>query len=419
MLWDRWKRNAIDRQVKTAHGAERYLRSGRQIYLDSKCTLQFPLDVQSENATIHKIVVAHGAKKACELASDQNVNGSLAISYADADISGGTPFHIWIDRQKPIHIFDSYNLPMVLQQLDTVTDFASYLDEKLKAVARFRLLSYCGEEDLLAHYLLNFNAVSQRHFIGSTKVNVQAVHIGEGEWYEFSKSDVYQHTIKENQKSYFWDELIQRTCQNALDRKLGGNPDLLRGESAIFEMVKEPRFMRKWLAQRIKTAVVNFPGHPDQFIRQVTFFPSFWPDVGYVLFQLHVFSEERADFEYFEKRRMMLEIACGAAKNKFSHLNKVVGIGMDAPKFAGYTNSEDFILMPCSDWSNEQREFYEEQNKLLQFFGTKQMKRHQGHLAEFVQPIGKEAPSAATPKVGRNDSCPCGSGLKSKKCHGV
>ena len=29
VLWDRWKRNAIDRQVKTAHGADRYIRRGR------------------------------------------------------------------------------------------------------------------------------------------------------------------------------------------------------------------------------------------------------------------------------------------------------------------------------------------------------------------------------------------------------
>ncbi len=33
VLWDRWKRNVIDRQVKTAHGAERYIRSGRLVFL--------------------------------------------------------------------------------------------------------------------------------------------------------------------------------------------------------------------------------------------------------------------------------------------------------------------------------------------------------------------------------------------------
>jgi preprotein translocase subunit SecA len=31
-----------------------------------------------------------------------------------------------------------------------------------------------------------------------------------------------------------------------------------------------------------------------------------------------------------------------------------------------------------------------------------------------VQPIRRESP-----KIGRNDPCPCGSGLKFKKCHGA
>lgn len=35
----------IDRQVKTAHGAERYVRSGRPIFLDGKGTMSFPLSI--------------------------------------------------------------------------------------------------------------------------------------------------------------------------------------------------------------------------------------------------------------------------------------------------------------------------------------------------------------------------------------
>ncbi len=32
---------------------------------------------------------------------------------------------------------------------------------------------------------------------------------------------------------------------------------------------------------------------------------------------------------------------------------------------------------------------------------------------------GRDRPATATPKVGRNDPCPCGSGKKYKKCHGA
>jgi hypothetical protein len=57
--WDRWKRRAIDSQVNTAHGAERYLRSGRKVFLDAKKTKEFPVPVNPEGMVVHKIIVAH------------------------------------------------------------------------------------------------------------------------------------------------------------------------------------------------------------------------------------------------------------------------------------------------------------------------------------------------------------------------
>lgn len=34
------------------------------------------------------------------------------------------PFHIEIDRRDPLHVLDSHNMPIVLRELDTVTDFS-------------------------------------------------------------------------------------------------------------------------------------------------------------------------------------------------------------------------------------------------------------------------------------------------------
>jgi len=122
VLWDRWKRNVIDRQVSTAHGAEGYIRSGCPIFLDAKGDVPFPLEIDRERMVVHKIVVAHGAKEACEKFSDANVYGSLAISYSDVDDGISFPFMVHINRNKPLHIFDSHNLPIIFGELDTVTE---------------------------------------------------------------------------------------------------------------------------------------------------------------------------------------------------------------------------------------------------------------------------------------------------------
>ena len=406
VLWDRWKRNVIDKQTKTAHGAERYIRSGRPIFLDGKGTMPFPVPFDRKKVIVHKIIVAHGARQACENASPDNVYGSLAITYADSDDSPTQPFHVLIDRQNPVHIFDTHNLPIILAELDTVSDFSTYLDEKVQAIAKFDYLSYCGEEDLLAHYLLNFDKKASHHFIGTERNDITGIMIGEGEWHDFFKSDLYKNTKATDRASYFWDELIQRTCQNHLEGTLGGNSDILQGQSAIYEMVKEPRFVRRSLVEKIKQVVQGFPDHAGQLTRQVTFIPSFEPNVGYVFFQLRAPDNFRQEPDYREKRQTLLEIACGAAKNKFPHLVKVIGIGMDAPKFAGDSNSEDFILMPCEDWPDERRAYYEEQNAQWNFFGTPQLQEYRDKVTQFVPP--QKASKRSKSKIGRNEPCPCG-----------
>ena len=227
----------VDHQIKSAHGAERYVRSGRPIFLDAKRTTPFPLAIHPEKAIFHKIVVAHGAKEACVRASDQNIYGSLAITYCETDSCPTQLFHIEIDKRNPVHIFDSHNFSIVLGELDTVSDISAYLDEKLGAIAKFDSLTYCGEEDLLAHYLLNYDKETKRHIIGIKQDDVNGVMIGEGEWHDFIETDLYKNTKNEDKISYFWDELIQRTCQNAMNGTLSGNSDIFRGQSAIFEMV--------------------------------------------------------------------------------------------------------------------------------------------------------------------------------------
>lgn len=385
VLWDRWKRNVIDRQVTTAHGAERYIRSGRPIFLDAMNVTPFPFQFDRKASVVHKIIVAHGAKAACERASPQNVYGSLGITYSESDGGPTESFHIEIDKRKPIHILDSHNMPIVLRELDTVSDFSAYLDEKMRAVSKFDYLSYCGEEDLLGHYLMNYDAATNRHVIGPKENGFNGFTIGEGEWYDFVQTELYKNTKKENQISYFWDELIQRACQHSLDGTLIGNANILHSETAIHEMVKEPRFVRRGLIQKMLAVFKSFPDK-GTFVRQVTLLHSMELNVAYVLLQVRAPDTLRAEPDYREKRQAILEIACGAAKNKFPSLVKIIGIGIDAPKFSDGNTGEDFVLMRCETWSGKTRSQYEELNKDWNFFETSALQQFSDRVTQFVPP---------------------------------
>jgi hypothetical protein len=368
--WERWKRTAIDDQVRTAHGAEAYVRSGRGIFLDDALTVQFPIAIDRDQMVVHKIVVAHGADQACKEFSDANVYGSLAISYgAVSDEVSSFPFMIGLEKDRPVHVFDSHNLPIIFDELDTFFDLSSYLDAKIEAIKRFDSLMYCGEEDLLAHYFLNFDEANNRHFIGTTREGVNGLWVGEGEWKDFSESKIYNNKKLANRNSYLWDEIIQRTCQNALNGTLLGNSTLLCGQSAIHEMAKEPRFSRRALSEAMISAIRNFPETSAPIVRNLSFMPSFYEGKAYVFLQLKVTSIRDYENDYRPKRRALLQLACAAAKNKFNDLHTIVGIAIDAPKFAD-RNAEDFILLRCENWADEDRRHYELANQGLNFFSS-------------------------------------------------
>ena len=71
--------------------------------------------------------------------------------------------------------------------------------------------------------------------------------------------------------------------------------------------------------------------------------------------------------EYRHVRKNMLSIARGVVKNRFPSLETVVGIAMDAPMYWSY-DGEDFVLLECEHWSDEERAHYDRENEKLGLF---------------------------------------------------
>ena len=143
-------------------------------------------------------------------------------------------------------------------------------------------------------------------------------------------------------------------------------------------------------------------------------YPSFYSDKRYVFLQLKPILDKDYDSEYRPIRREMLNIACGVEKIKRPNSKKVIGIAIDAPKYAGKRNSEDFALLDCENWTYEDEKSYTEANKTLKFFETDAIQTKYERTSEFPQ-LKKETPKKT--KIGRNERCFCGSGKKYKHCH--
>lgn len=421
VAWSRWKRKAIDGSIRQIERAESWIKKHPdKIFLDPQCSKKLPINLNLEGYKIHRVVVAHGAEEACRAYSENNIYGSLAIGYADPipnrkNDSTSFPFLVELPREKVFHVFDSFNLNIVLGELDTIADLLPYFDAKEEAIQKYTALNYCGEEDLLAHYLCNFDTKQNRHFIGTKRKDISGIHVGEGEWYDFVKTEAYKRKKEADRISYFWDKLLQKTLQNVLDNAILGNADIFNGKSAIIEMAKEPRFHRRELSKAIWHSIKNIPDFEDGMGRNLSSFPSYYPDKRYVFLQLTPALDKDYDTEYRPLRRYMLSIACGMEKVIRPQSKKVVGIAIDAPKYVGTKNSEDFALLDCKNWSNEDEKYYRKENKHFNFFETGKVKERRETSYNFP-PVKSNKPYPRN-KTGRNEKCPCGSDKKYKYCH--
>jgi hypothetical protein len=75
--------------------------------------------------------------------------------------SGGSPFVVGVlDARKGfVHVLDDFSLDVLLSTLDTVRDFVGYLEKKETVIRSGGLVEASGEEDLLALYLRNTDAL--------------------------------------------------------------------------------------------------------------------------------------------------------------------------------------------------------------------------------------------------------------------
>ncbi len=207
--WKRWKKEVIEKQVKALAGAEKYIRTGKPIFLDPRRETVLPVTVP-RNPVVHKFIVAHGAAEACEACAESNVYGSLGVSYSKPGApSLDLPFYIKLENSDPVHVLDSVNVELVLGELDTFFDFTSYVTEKENAIRRYDLLTYCGEEDLLAHYFRNYDPDGKRYRIGEYPPEYQGIAVGEGEWKDFVASEEYRKRKEANKYPCFWDSALR------------------------------------------------------------------------------------------------------------------------------------------------------------------------------------------------------------------
>lgn len=421
VAWKRWFKKAVTKSAQQLYGAEKWLlQHSTRVFLDKQCTSKFPLELSSIKK-IHLIAVTCNTASYIKRSFNSR-SGSLIQQYhMDIHKCMEQPFHIGdlYPDKRFIHVLDEVSLDIVLTEIDTITDFIHYLDEKVRVIRNKELSWATGEEEIVCAYLRNRYS-SQENNLGKIAPPVESdkklgMALCDGLWDEFKRLDIYSVT-----KSYFkqgstLDTLLERFSSHILEGNVGIAADkpFSTHEQAVRELAIEPRMSRAKLSHAFSDKLMEVPQNKrsSRLIRS-----------DYFEKKLYVFlflprDDEQSDIEYRDERQQFSNAYALVAKLIHPHITKVVLIATDT--YGTVRTSEDIY---CFNFDRP----LETEEKIL----ARKLQKEEGILKKaktgFNRPNWLKAIKKSTRKDSpknyknvkpkRNEPCACGSGKKYKKC---
>lgn len=407
VAWPRWYRGAVADSANQLHGAMSWLRRfPDRVFLDAQCTRPLPVRLPPpERARFHLIAVTRGSFEACAA----HFSGSLGTLQVNSGIEGAEhykhPFTIGnLDRNKKfVHVFDEFSLDVVLRELDTVSDFVEYLRKREVFLgSKDTVVQAAGEEQLLAAYLRNMSGDEHSFLPSQADGTPDVVFFDESHYPEFIASAAYARLKKANEKSYFWDHLIEKFIR--LGDPTLTHPDLQQTNAETEQVLRaiagESRFRRRQLADTLFSVMrAATPGKR----RARMFMSRKYPE----LFYIFLVQPKRTGESYEEYRRHragMLHAYCRCAKLKFPEPTRFIGIAVDHPVKDYPGMSEDLMLYDSpSELTVEARAEAEHLREQLGIFGNG-LTEQAFHADEF--PSARASPHPSQPLESGGSSKP-------------
>jgi hypothetical protein len=417
--WKRWYKKAVKKSADQVYGAERWIiNHPNRLFLDQTCKIPFPLDLPSlDIVKVHRIVVAHSASAKCK--EYFGGSGSLII---DTDVLGDEAlFRIGkVESEKGfIHVFDDTTLDIILETLDTISDFVDYLSRKEKFLTGDLRISAAGEEELLALYLKNTNENDEHDFVFEKDINsLGGIFLSEGFWEEFSRNLQRKAQISANRISYFWDWLIENFTQHFRNGTSYYNThETVKDQEQLLRLLaRENRTRRRFLSN----AFLEFVGKVNPALKASRILlPDNENDPHYVFLVLPETNDIPYE-KYREIRREMLLTHCLITKLDFPNAKDVIGIATESGK--AKQESQDLIYYDARNWSYKEKKDAEKLKSDLIRVGLLNP-QHMFEKTEYEYPK-LNAPIDIRHRTiikGKhlNKPCRCGSGKKTKKCCGL
>lgn len=334
--WERWRKKAIDASCKQIYGAQRWTDSATNVITkDGEKGIAFP---DPSRRRVHRVAVALGSE------------GEVPLTFGDF----GKGF---------VHVFDEWSLEVVMNELDTISDFVKYLADKESLYARgvLTMFSSGGEEDLLAFYLHQGRQFPEEPDFLVFDGDLWATLTNKPEWKRRKEAD---------KVSYAWDRLIETLYEDfSNQRMLSGHPfsatSLVETEPVLRVMAREDRFNRRMLSGALLEFLesAHSQGIGARMILSLS-------GVKYV-FLARPFGEGR------QRRMEELALRCFVARGLEPAAQTVIGIATERPE-PGKGHSLDALYLNKPAWTEEDQRNLELVQEELGYFATPRQSRLRG-----------------------------------------
>jgi hypothetical protein len=242
--WSRWYRRTVSDSVKQLSGALRILtQENPTIYLDERASQSFPFELPLlAQRRIHLVAIARA-----ELECLTPWPGL----FFDSTASPEKPFRIepLQVRDRPIHVFDALFMDTFLAELDTISDFVTYLNRREQVITGSVSTQFREFDLLMLHLLERSNGQWGLLLSGSATPSA----IPEGLWDDPYCIECRDRSRAEDQKSYIIDRLIDHFHAEYVSGRMlqDQNFPFAAHEEALRTIAKESRFGRRIIANEI------------------------------------------------------------------------------------------------------------------------------------------------------------------------
>jgi hypothetical protein len=257
-----------------------------------------------------------------------------------------------INKEKGfVHIMNEISLEVLMSELDTVSDFVTYLLEKERFILSGQLYKAYSEEDLLTAYLENVDDEEKHSFKFDNKD--LKIEIEKNIWLNHKNSDGYFFKKIEDKVSYIWDSMINRTTYEMLNQRLVeqslSNP--LELEKVLKIMASENRLNRRSLSKTFLDLFEKYKSlEKENLMLKRTIILVNSPYKIYVF--LITNKPESLDYEsYQNKRKFQLLSYMISLKSKYTEVLDIVGISREASMEIPASN--DFVYLNGREWTKE------------------------------------------------------------------